>query len=347
MAGVGAGAGASAGAGTGKPSEFDYQLESSLKQASKELDTTLFNCKDLLSKINVKFIRVLKDVAQPHDLISLGCEGETPEDRAEVANELNAAFVAFNAVNVAQYETNAATDELKLFATRGKAPPDGISFVKSFLALRTSSAPSGKGLRQDFRKLSEQELFAGKFSETVKIIKAAIAKHGGDTGKGAGAAAAANGLDEDVSLGTQTKEDKARSYKCPIGKGVMKEPMKNKCVMRRRFVHDWGVNLSFTPPPPPIRSCPHIYDKANIFSLITASGKENIVCPVVGCGQTVVKATLVLDEVLLADIEQWEKLRSKIAEAEEDDDEPPTQVAVAAAVAPASKKRTRVVEDEE
>lgn len=75
-------------------------------------------------------------------------------------------------------------------------------------------------------------------------------------------------------------------------------------------------------------------------------GKEGtVVCPVVGCGKSVTKALLFLDEVLLADIEQWSKLRSQMAAAQDDsdDDEPPTQVA--AAKGGSAKKRTRGEDD--
>jgi hypothetical protein len=72
--------------------------------------------------------------------------------------------------------------------------------------------------------------------------------------------------------------------------------------------------------------------------------KKIVVCPVVGCGKEVKKEFLSLDEVLLADIEQWSKLRSQIAAADsDDDDEPPTQVA--ATKGGSSKKRARGEDD--
>lgn len=204
-----------------KASEGEYQLLQAMKTTGKDIDKNYKDLTDVLTSAGSSVFRALKQVARSNELTSFGCEGDNEADRIEVAEELKLVLETYYSVGATKHEAAEAEKALKEITFDGKKPADGVSYASSFATMRSQTA-SGKGLKTNFRAQFEKEL-STETANVLKTVKNAASKFG-KGGKGT-----ADDQD-DVVLGTLSKEDKARQYKCPIGKSMMSEPTKNTCV---------------------------------------------------------------------------------------------------------------------
>jgi hypothetical protein len=206
-----------------KASEGEYQLLQAMKITGKDIDKNYKDLTDVLTAASSSLFRAMKQVAKSNDLTSFGCEGESEADRIEVAEELKLVLEAYFSVGSTKLEAAEAEKALKELTFIGKKPADGVSYASSFATMR-SQTESGKGLKANFRAQFEKAVSTDTpIAKVLKDVKNASSRYG------KGGEGAADDQD-DIVLGTLSKEDKARQYTCPIGKSFMNAPTKNTCV---------------------------------------------------------------------------------------------------------------------
>lgn len=284
-----------------------------LKATEKEIETKKSTSNTLRTKLLTALFKMMKDVASPDSHAKLGAPGDG-DGLQSVVDALKAALANTTAVEACWLETESAIGMLKGFATVGAAPPAGQTFASLYAAKR-QKGPKG----DSFLKSVPSSEYWKKNSEYISAVKLALKKHDSSAGTATD--------DDDIEIAAGPQGD--AKFRCPIGKNIMVEPVQNPCVATLAFSLDALLSvtlkplnfLACLPPSPPRprtarRSCKHRYDRQHITGLMKNS--HELRCPVVGCGKTVKRSELSVDEVFKADIESYTKMREKEADVVDD-----------------------------